>query len=447
MLPYNLGLEGYVGYVLYATMWVAFLVSVFRQPSAGIYYLALLLPIQTIRYRLNAYPLGASMVSIIMIGVIIGALRQERPEPRPARNSFLYIYLAFTFISLCAGSIYLGDSVLPDFHHPRFQTWRDYVSMALLLPVTTAAITNRRQMQTLLLVMCFSGFLLDKSFWGTVSGRDFSSYSDDLRDNGAMGYAGVNGLAAFEAQFAMAVLSLAAFEEKFWMKAMYYALALFSAVCLMYSLSRAGYAAFVVGWLYLGIVKERKLLALLVAFGLTWTTLVPNAVRDRVSMTNSSGSLDHSSETRVNLWDDAIQLFNQNPVVGTGFNTYAYMSRIGNYKDTHNIYIKVLVETGAVGIVLFLLLLFSLWLKGFGLFLRSSNPVSASIGLALSCWIVCAAVANFFGDRWTFLQVNGYMWMIAGMVNRATALEDADEDEEQDEAVDTDDAELAPVAV
>ena len=24
--------------------------------------------------------------------------------------------------------------------------------------------------------------------------------------------------------------------------------------------------------------------------------------------------------------------------------------------------------------------------------------------------------ANFFGDRWTFLQVNGYMWVLAGLL-------------------------------
>jgi len=32
-------------------------------------------------------------------------------------------------------------------------------------------------------------------------------------------------------------------------------------------------------------------------------------------------------------------------------------------------------------------------------------------------------VANFFGDRWTFLQVNGYLWVLGGMVSQALVLE------------------------
>jgi hypothetical protein len=52
--------------------------------------------------------------------------------------------------------------------------------------------------------------------------------------------------------------------------------------------------------------------------------------------------------------------------------------------------------------------------------------------------VVCAAVANFFGDRWHFLQVNGYMWVVAGLVARGWLLTEAEEsptDEETGEEV------------
>ena len=423
-MPYNFGLEGYTGIVLYATMWVAFYLSIFKDPVYGLYYLAPLLPVQTVRYRLNEHPFGGSVLTIIMIGMAIGLWKRgESPIPKTPWTVFLVCYGIFTFASLCQGSLYLNEPLSSLFSDPRFSEWRDYVTMIALLFFTAATVKTKSSIQILITIMCVSGFLLNKSFWGTVSGRDFSAYSDDLRDEGGMGYAGVNGLAAFEAQFGCLMLVLASFDKRKLYKLAYYALGVFSVVCLMYSLSRAGYAAAAVGLIFVSVFKNRVLLVAMVVFGLTWTAVVPNAVRERVVMTSgSSGELDHSSETRVTLWEDAMNVFAANPVVGSGFLTYAYMQRVGNYKDTHNIYLKVLVETGIVGFLLFLFLLGSLWFQGMQLWSRAVDPLYGAIGFGLASWVVCAAVANFFGDRWTFLQVNGFMWILAGLAARAIVL-------------------------
>jgi O-antigen ligase len=332
----------------------------------------------------------------------------------------LYLYFGYVFLSLCMGFFYLGRF---SFEDPRIATWRDYMLMPLLLFIVASAATEIKEMKILVLLMCVSVFLLDKSFWSTIADRDFSTYSSDLRDPGAMGYAGVNGLAAFEAQATAFLIVLAGYEPKRLLRWGYFALAAFSAVCLMYSFSRGGYVAFLAGWLFIGLFKQRKLLLLLIVFGIMWTSLVPNAVVMRVEMTNDGGELDHSSETRLNLWEDAMEVFSSNPITGAGYETYAYMGRVGTYRDTHNIYLKVLVETGFIGLVLFLWLLGKTFLTGFGLFRYANDPFLASLGLGLSAWVVCSATANFFGDRWSFLQVNGYMWVIAGLVARGWALE------------------------
>jgi len=48
-----------------------------------------------------------------------------------------------------------------------------------------------------------------------------------------------------------------------------------------------------------------------------------------------------------------MEVFDANILTGTGFNTYAYMHRVGNYEDTHNFFLKVLVEERSCGLVLF----------------------------------------------------------------------------------------------
>jgi putative inorganic carbon (hco3(-)) transporter len=429
---FHFGLEPYVAIVLYLAMIAAFLGSIFRSSIIGIYFLLPLIPLQTIRYRLAEYPLGASVVGVMFLGVILGLLREGKPIFRKTPfTGIIVIYGAFTFFSLCLGSFSI-DRPLPLPGDPRFGVWQEYMMMPALLLIVAAVAPTKRQLQIMIVVMCLATLSLNKNFWNTVSDRDFSSYSDDLRDEGGMGYAGTNGLAAFEAQSAALLLALASFEKRTWPRLGYQALALFSAVCLMYSLSRGGYVAFFAGWLILGLLRERKLLALLVVFLFTWTVVTPPAVQERVMMTydEQNGSLDNSSATRFSLWENAMQVFQSNPVTGSGFNTYAYMhlnkrtdGGSGFYEDTHNYYIKVLAETGIVGLLIFLALLAQMCAVGFRLFRTAEDPLLASIGLGLVGWLVCSVVANFFGDRWTFLQVNGYLWLLGGMASQALALE------------------------
>lgn len=431
-MQFHFGLEPYVAIVLYLAMIVAFLGSVFRSSIIGIYFLLPLIPLQTIRYRLAEYPLGASVVGVILLGVILGQLREGKPIFRKTPfTGIIVVYGAFTFFSLCLGSFSI-DHPLPLPGDPRWGVWQDYMMMPALLLIVAAVAPDKRQLQIMIFVMCLATLALNKNFWNTVSDRDFSSYSDDLRDEGGMGYAGTNGLAAFEAQSAVLLLALGSFEKRTWPRLAYRALALFSAVCLMYSLSRGGYVAFFAGWVILGLLHERKLLALLIVFLFTWTVLTPPAVQQRVTMTydEQHQSVDNSTATRFSLWENAMQVFQSNPVTGSGFNTYAYMhlnkrtdGGSGFYEDTHNYYIKVLAETGIVGLLIFMALLAQTCAVGFRLFRTAEDPLLASIGLGLVGWLVCSVVANFFGDRWTFLQVNGYLWVLGGMASQALALE------------------------
>jgi putative inorganic carbon (HCO3(-)) transporter len=438
----HFGLERYVGLALYVSFIGASLLSVFWRPVAGIFYLLPLIPLQTIRYRMNEYPLGGSVVGIILLAVALGVLRKGGSIlPKTPWTKLLLVYAPFTFLSLCFGSFYLGRPFpLPG--DPRFGLWQDYMTLPALLLMVAAVRPTNKQIKAMVIIMCVATLVLNRNYWSYVSGHDFSAYSEDLRDTGNMGYAGSNGLAAYEAQFAILLIALASFERKFWLRTGYYLLGVFSAICLMYSLSRGGYAALLVGWLFLGVVKQRKLLVLLAMFILTWAGLVPQAVQQRVMMSYDaqSGTLDHSAETRLVLWDDAIEVFKSSPLIGTGYNTYAYMHRnkgafggTAYYEDTHNIYVKVLLETGLLGFLLFAWLLAKTFFTGFRLFWRAKDPFYASLGLGISAWLLCAATANAFGDRWSFAQVSGYMWVLAGLVSEALVLEQVSQEKAAEE--------------
>ena len=90
-------------------------------------------------------------------------------------------------------------------------------------------------------------------------------------------------------------------------------------------------------------------------------TLAPKASLDRAFSSGksiSSGTLNY----RTVIWDASIQSWKETPLVGTGLGglrTALSKSHV-NYAGAHSVYVEVLTETGVIGMLLYLLLLFSI---------------------------------------------------------------------------------------
>jgi O-antigen ligase len=189
----------------------------------------------------------------------------------------------------------------------------------------------------------------------------------------------------------------------------------------MYTFSRGGYAAILFGVLVLGLLKDRKLLLILGIFLLTWQTVVPTAVHQRVTMTESSnGQLEASAQERVDLWANAEEAILHSPIVGNGFATFQLGEHVDNLKDTHNWYVKILVETGILGLIPVIFMLQQLLATSYRLFKRATDPLYRGIGLGLFVAICTCMVANCFGDRWTYLEITGLLWVLVAIAIRAT---------------------------
>jgi len=446
----HLGLDSISGISLWIAMIVFFLLSVFRSPSIGLYLLIPLLPLETVRYRLHGYFLGAQFVDILLLGVILGLKRQGRPIfPKTPLNTLLWIYIAFTYLSMIRGSFFLGMNLPLWFSDPRVSDWKNFVvDLSLIFFVTSSAIRTKRQMGTLLFAMCIGYLLLAKNFHGAIGDRDFSAFSYSLRDAGTMGGAGVNGLAAFAAEGSVFLIGLCLIERRILTKVAYLGIIAACTYCVLFALSRGAYGALLIGIIFLGLVRNRLLLFGVVGFLLVWQSLVPPAVRQRVFMTDENGEIDHSAASRLSLWDEAMGVFKADPVFGTGFNTYAYESHVGGYGDTHNLFVKVLVETGLTGLVLFLAIFSKLFKIGFRLHRTATDSFLKSIGLGFSALMISALVANFFGDRWMYFQITGYTYAFAALAVSAQKMTDEAESKDED-LEDTDAArlELAPASV
>ena len=121
----------------------------------------------------------------------------------------------------------------------------------------------------------------------------------------------------------------------------------------------------------------------------------------------------------LQLWQDALTIIPEHPILGTGFVTYRHLGRSEDYLDTHNFYVKVTVETGLVGLALFAYLLWIIIREGFTLFRQSQDPQFQRLGLGLVAMMFCAIAVNFFGDRWMYQQISAYMWTYLAFVCRS----------------------------
>jgi O-antigen ligase len=419
----HFGLEGGLTFVMYLAMFGAFLVSILRWPSAGIYVLTFALPLQTVRYRFHTYPLGAQFLDIILLGSILGLMFRRQPLiPKFPIMKLLLAVAVFYYFSLWEGAFFTDVPLPLSFGDQRFSDWKNYVEMFLLAGVVASSIKDKRGVKLLILVMCLSVLLVNRSFSSAMADQDVSHFSEDVRNSGPLGYAGVNGFAAFEAMFGSFLLGLYVYQKKLVVKLGILCLIGSCVYCVLYAFSRGGYIGLLVGFIAVGTLKARHFLILALFVVIAWQFVLPASVQERITMTTegetSGQKFDSSSQERLTLWEDALDLFRRNPVTGTGFDTYGSMKRVGPYADTHNYYLKVLVETGVVGLGLYLFLLISLVRMGGRLFFGSKDAFWASIGLGFLALLMSAIILNFFGDRWTYQQVDGYLWIFLGFVIR-----------------------------
>jgi O-antigen ligase len=389
------------------------------------------LPYRTMRDHFLDFPLGANVLTILVFAVIIGALIHGKRLPKSKLYGVWLAFSVYLYFSMWIGTA-LGNAPAPLWlADANFVTWKDYILIPLIFVATGLVVEDRKAIRNIILLTAFSLLFIDRSSLLESLSRTWTNFDEDKRGGGPLGY-GSNQTAAFLAQFGMFFWGLALFLRRKKLKLLSYGLVAITLLTTMYTFSRGAYLAILVCVLILGTLRDRKLLLLLGVFLLTWQIVVPTAVRERVTMTkDANGQLEESAQERVDLWEDAEKSIIASPIVGTGFATYQFSKHVANLKDTHNWYVKVMVETGIIGLVMAVMLLQQMLATSYRLFKHASDPLYQGLGLGLLLATCACIVANCFGDRWTYLEITGLLWVLVGTALRATQLAETVPQDEQ----------------
>jgi putative inorganic carbon (hco3(-)) transporter len=368
------------------------------------------------------YFLGGHMLLILILAVIVGALLHGKRLPKSKLHIIWLVIGIYLYFSMWLGAA-LGNAPAPLWLSDlNFVTWKDYVVIPLVFVATSLVVEDRKALRTVILITAITLVFIDRSCILESTSRTWGSFDENKRDPGPLSY-GPNQTAAFLAQFAMFFWGLVQFVKSKKYKLIGYGLTATTLFAVMYTFSRGGYLAVLVSVLALGILKDRKLLVILGVFLLTWQTIVPTAVRERVTMTQDpNGQLEASAQSRVELFKESWNSFVHSPLLGNGFATFQYGQHFGDLADTHDWYIKVMVETGILGLCMYLFLFQQTLALSFRLFRRANDPLYKGLGLGLLLAMCSCIVANCFGDRWTYLEITGPLFVLVAAAVRASHL-------------------------
>lgn len=143
--------------------------------------------------------------------------------------------------------------------------------------------------------------------------------------------------------------------------------------------------------------------------------------KEAITGNNIYQKLNEMSTDRINIWLKTIDLMNEKPLLGQGFDTYPYVmlendpdkgiSTYGEFIDKpHNWYLTVAYGSGILGLVGFLAILISI-LKG--LFDKISDKIDDKYIYIFGIGFIAYAVQGLSNDSWVGTSI--IFWIVAGV--------------------------------
>lgn len=381
--------------------------------------LTFLVPLRNVVDKLHRFPMGDQFLDILIAGLlggwVLSTLSGKNNVVKSSSISIVSFFLLFyVILSIFIGNVYINNNGVFLFDSSRIADAKNFCLLPVIYLLTLNTLQDKTWAWRLFWVMCAA--MLLSGYYTANQVSEHSSLASRTKLSGTFQFLGPNEVAAFFNQYTIVILSVAFFIKDKKLKLGLILLSIFNIYCMVFLYSRAAYLGLAVGLFLLFAFKKKVLLVPFLIILSLWQVVLPqNAVERFQNTKNEYGKLEESAERRVVIWKQSTELFLANPVFGIGYGVFRYLGF--DLGDTHNIYLKILVEQGLVGFLLFMIVILCFFREGFVLYQKGEDEQSKGLGLGLCICIIVLLTNNMFGDRWSYLELSGYLWIYAGLVS------------------------------
>lgn len=189
-------------------------------------------------------------------------------------------------------------------------------------------------------------------------------------------------------------------------------------VSLVFTYTRSAWIGLALAVLGVAILKNRKLLivAPLTFYGLMLAFPFISLRFD--ALFNPELFRYTSLAWRIELWSASIPYFLSHPIFGNGFGTFQLIGfQIDDwFAAAHNDYLRLLVETGIIGLSGFLILLVSLARLGIKARRKATGRYFGYITTGFVCFLSAYVLMSFTDNLFNHGGVQWYFWAYAGVI-------------------------------
>ncbi|MBX7161539.1 MAG: O-antigen ligase family protein [Acidimicrobiia bacterium] len=188
-------------------------------------------------------------------------------------------------------------------------------------------------------------------------------------------------------------------------------------ICLVFTFTRTGWIGLVAAVLVMAWLRYRKILFVVPIVLAAVLFLIPG-VGDRFSDLSStespSGTTTNSLDWRFAYWSEALQNVGESPVWGQGLGYIKETTEEG--KEAHNDFVRVLVETGLAGFVLFVWAVGRLTKESIAAVRRRrGTPLRSAVRVAFAGTMVAYLLMSLTSNLISQPAVQWYFWSIMAL--------------------------------
>ncbi len=372
---------------------------------------------------------GLNIVNLLFLLAFAHAFMNGKLlKVKPSINGFLMFYVFSSILALVMGYQFLGES-----SNGLWKSMKDQLIPIFLVFIIQKSAVDDIQWRRILMATLLSLPYCFKVVYSQYVSVSSWHYSDDLRIAGTFMDLGANEMGAFSVTLALIcfALMISCWGIKKWRYAFMVGFVL-AAMCLLYSYSRGGYISLLLGIavIFMRFKNRKKMLLPLILVSVIGLANLPKSVEERFSSIDAEeGERDESAESRFVFWAIVLEKWTTRPAFGFGYHTVQNKRINPHEMDTHNYFVKAVVERGVVGFVILLILLRMCWnLTKRNLYWQGNDPMHNGLILGLSGAIFALILGNMFGDRFSHYPISTCFWTFVAL---ASVIESRRLEEEQ----------------